>query len=95
MAERFSAPQRPGVPAFTRRELAVQARESSAGYNFDSMLDATTCERVMKRMQVNPDTVRHAAQSVLDRIRFYDSVGHLVYEWVNHGTPSAPKPGGN
>jgi hypothetical protein len=73
---------RPDVSAFTEREVAVQIRTSSSGYNFDGMISASLCEEVMDRMRRNPDTIRHGAQDTLDRVRFYDSTGRLVYEWV-------------
>jgi hypothetical protein len=74
--------RRPDVPAFTEREVAVQIRTSSGGYNFDAMITSSLCEEVMERMRRNPDTIRHGAQDTLDRVRFYDSTGGLVYEWV-------------
>jgi hypothetical protein len=83
------------MPPFTRREVAVQVRESSAGYNFDALLDTATCERISQRVQADRDTARHNAQNVLDRVRFYDSVGGLVHEWVNPNMPVLSTPGGH
>jgi hypothetical protein len=78
--------RRPDVPPFTEREVAVQIRTSSGSYNFDGMINASLCEEVMDRMRMNPDTIRHGAQDTLDRVRFYDSTGRLVYEWVRPAT---------
>jgi hypothetical protein len=79
--------RRPDVPPFTEREVAVQIRTSSGGFHFDDMINAALCEEVMARMRKNPDTIRHGAQDTLDRVRFYDSTGRMVYEWVRP-TPS-------
>jgi hypothetical protein len=72
---------RADVPAFTRRELAVQVRQSSGGYNYDGLLTQSFLDGVMQRMRINPDTVRRGAQDVLNRVVFYDSRGNVVYIW--------------
>jgi hypothetical protein len=73
--------QRPDVPRFTSTEVSVHVRESTKGFNFDGMLQPALFERVMHRMRVNPDTRKRRAEDVLDRVRFYNSRGDLVYEW--------------
>jgi hypothetical protein len=72
---------RPDVPRFTHREVAVQVRRSRGGYNFDSFLTQPFLDDVMQRMRVNPDTVRHNAADVLDRVVVYNSRGDVVSIW--------------
>jgi len=72
---------RPGVPAFTRRVVAVQVRPSTEGYNFDRSLTEDFLNGVMQRMRANPDTTRASAQDTLDRVVFYDSRGEVAYVW--------------
>lgn len=87
---------RKDVPRFDSTEVAAQVRESTKGYNFDRMLEPALFERVMARMRINPDTLRHRAADVLNRVRFYNSRGDLVYEWQRPAvTRSAGGAGGD
>jgi hypothetical protein len=72
---------RPGVPAFSRRVVAVQVRHSTDGYNFDRFLTQDFLNGVMQRMRANPDTTRAGAEDTLDRVVFYDSRGEVAYVW--------------
>lgn len=63
------------------REIIVQVRASTAGYNFDRLLTPDFLDQIVGRARGMRSVHEAGAGDLIDRIVFYDSEGNLVHIW--------------